>query len=401
MPAHARSAPSTHPVSKTDALLQLDAVAATLASPVLSTNPFPAAIAARNNRVYERIAAFAAEKRRDVEQALERLRLRADYADLAPAEGLPEDWELSALDNAAREWRVYEAFRLLHERFWCPGPLFRLGTKTDLLVLCDRRASSAPEGYGERQRRVLGKRGIADRHAWVAARRLVAAMGLVEDDPGQGPRPGGAAQAALPESAEANVNATATCDVAGEASEEAMEDDGAEEVDEADPSVGEGEVATTEASPEFFPPLRLDPVWEVLPRYTKKQLEAVFDQYECGLWAQFAERFYASARKPDVLAYVRRVVRFQASLDAVQHLTSAQLDALHDWMRGQLTQPYHRDDDLRIAARLFVRFAADAERSASGRGLSPAAWNRYRDAELRRIGAFCYAHFYEGRRPLG
>ncbi len=208
MRSHAFATPSPSPVTTTDALLQLDAVAASLSTPVLPENPFPSAIAARNGNAYEHFTTFAAKKRGDVEGALERLRLRAEHADLAPAEGTPEDWELAALENAAREWRVFEAFRLLHERFWCPGLLFRLGTKTDLLVLCDRRASSAPDGFGERQRRVLAKRGIGDRRSWKAARRLVAAMGLVEGaSPDPGREPGGGAQVAAVEAAEARGTA--------------------------------------------------------------------------------------------------------------------------------------------------------------------------------------------------
>lgn len=412
MSSHAFATPSTSPVTTTDALLQLDAVAASLSEPLLPDNPFPSAIAARNGHAYEHFTAFAAEKRGDVEAALERLRLRAEHADLAPAEGRPEDWELAALENATREWRVFEAFRTLHERFWCPGLLFRLATKTDLLVLCDRRASSAPEGFGERQRRVLAKRGIGDHRSWKAARRLVAAMGLVEGaDPDPSHVPGGAAQAAAVDEASGKRTVAAqsegAVDEIHDEAEEAVEDDEAEgdlAEDAADAAMEpepEGKRQPASVAAGVLPPLRLDAVWEALPRYTKKQLEAVCRQFESGLWAQFAERFYASAKKPDVLAYVRRVVRFQASLEAVQHLDGSQLDALHDWMRGQFSAPYQRDEDLRIAARLFARFASDAERSGTGHGLSPAAWNQYRDAELRRIGAFCYAPFYEGQRPLG
>ena len=144
-----------------------------------------------------------------------------------------------------------------------------------------------------------------------------------------------------------------------------------------------------------LPPLLLDRVWSALPTYTKKQLEAVYEQFGVGLWSQFGDRFYSSMRKPEMLTFVQRVVRHHACLDAAQRLTDRQLDALHDWMRSNLTERYQRDDDLRIAARLFRDFQAAATLSAGGHGLSPGAWNRYRDGDLRRIAAFCYHRFYE------
>ena len=58
-------------------------------------------------------------------------------------------------------------------------------------------------------------------------------------------------------------------------------------------------------------------------------------------------------------------------------------------MRGRLTEPYQKDPDLHIAARLFRDFQAGAALSAAGSGLSPDAWNAFRDADLRRIAAFC------------
>ena len=78
---------------------------------------------------------------------------------------------------------MFEAFRQLHESARCPNVLFRLRTKADLLTLCDREADSSAAGYGERQRRVLSKRGISHRHTWAEARRVVAEVGLLDDDP--------------------------------------------------------------------------------------------------------------------------------------------------------------------------------------------------------------------------
>ena len=96
-----------------------------------------------------------------------------------------------------------------------------------------------------------------------------------------------------------------------------------------------------------------------------------------------------------MLAYTRRVVRHHACLDAAERLTARQLGALHDWMRSNLAGRQGRDDDLRIAARLFGDFEAAAALSVAGHGLSAEAWDRYRDGELRRIAAFCYHRFFE------
>ena len=149
-----------------------------------------------------------------------------------------------------------------------------------------------------------------------------------------------------------------------------------------------------------LPSLRLNRVWSVLPTYTKKQLEGVYQKFGVGLWSQFEKtaggpRFYSSMRKAEMLAFVQRVVRHHACLDAAERLSECQLDALHDWMRFNLPEQYHRDEDLRIAARLFGDFQAAAALSRDGHGLSPEAWNQYRKADLRRIAAFCYHRFYE------
>jgi hypothetical protein len=155
-----------------------------------------------------------------------------------------------------------------------------------------------------------------------------------------------------------------------------------------------------------LPPLLPDRVWSALPTYTKAQLEAVYERFGVGLWSQFGDRFYSSMRKPEMLTFVQRVVRHHACLDAAERLTECQLDVLHDWMWLNLgrtpaqSERYQRDDDrsnpdLRIAARLFGDFQAAAALSRDGHGLSPEAWNRYRNGELRRIAAFCYHRFYE------
>ena len=130
---------------------------------------------------------------------------------------------------------------------------------------------------------------------------------------------------------------------------------------------------------------------------TKAKLATVIDRFGIGLWAQFGDRFYSSMRKAEMLDHTRRVVRHHACLDAAQRLTERQVDDLHDWMRGTIAERYQRDADLHIAARLFGDFQASAALSTAGSGLSPDAWNRYRDAELRRVAAFCYHRFYEDR----
>ena len=148
-----------------------------------------------------------------------------------------------------------------------------------------------------------------------------------------------------------------------------------------------------------LPDVRLDSVWTLLPGLTKAKLAAVVERFGIGLWAQFGDRFTSSMRKAEMLDHTRRVVRHHACLDAAQRLTERQVDDLYDWMRGWAShaERHQSDDDLHIAARLFDDFQAGAALSAAGSGLSPDAWNRYRDADLRRIAAFCYHHFYEDR----
>ena len=141
-------------------------------------------------------------------------------------------------------------------------------------------------------------------------------------------------------------------------------------------------------------------MWTLLPGLTKAKLAAVVERFGVGLWNQFGDRFYASMRKAEMMEHARRVVRHHACLDAAQRLTERQVDDLHDWMRGRLSghaETGLRDPDLRIAARLFADFQASAALSAAGSGLSPDAWNAFRDADLRRIAAFCYHRFYEDR----
>src|SRR5690606_4128947 len=88
-----------------------------------------------------------------------------------------------ALVHALHEWRIYEAFRTLHEVWQCPALLFHLRTKTDLLTLCDPKASSDSEGFTDRAKKVLAKRGIDQRFLWCEARRLVGKMGLLQSLP--------------------------------------------------------------------------------------------------------------------------------------------------------------------------------------------------------------------------
>ena len=369
--------------------LALEALADELMCPPVSGNPFPDGITACNSAVVERFGEWAEAQRAKVE---------ADLKWLRGHDEAPEAWELSALAGAVREWRVFAAFHRLHERRWCPGLLFRLATKTDLLTLCDPAVASSPDGYGDRQRRVLSKRGIDHRLKWREVRRLVTAMGLLEaaaEVPGAGePKQ---------ETVEAEPTVVVTGDGAAGAAEAAVVVAAAVDTGEASPeetSASEGELPGEEMPSErkpdgALPLLRVNRVWSALPAYTKKQLEAVYERFGVGLWSQFGDRFYSSMRKAEMLEFVQRVVRHHACLDAAQHLTDRQLDELHDWMRFNLTERYQRDDDLRIAARLFGDFQASAALSRDGHGLSPEAWNRYRKAELQRIAAFCYHRFYE------
>ncbi len=340
-----------------------------LALPVLPPDPFAGQITACNRLVLERLTGWAEASRASATASLGRLRSRA--AD-APA----EDWELAALGTAAREWRVFEAFRALHERARCPGLLFRLQSRTDFLTLCDRRADSSPSGYGERQRRVLAKRGIVCRRSWVAARALVAEVELLDDPVPPAARDDSRAGAPPPDAP------TAT-----------GPDEGGDE--------GEEPGLASEAAPApdtGLPALVYRPVWHSLGTLPKARLAAVIEEYGVGLWAQFGGRFYSSMRKPEMLEHARRVVRHHAALDAAQRLSDPEIERLYDWMRGRLGADAARSAgsaDLHVATRLFKDFLAAAALSAGGLGLSPRAWNRYRDAELRRIGAFCYGAFYE------
>ena len=333
-------------------------VLALLGVPVLPPGVFEDAITASRSDVHARLASWATAARESVDRRADDLRSRDEPA---------QDWELAALNTSAREWCVFEAFRRLHERARCPGLLFRLQTRRDFLTLCDPRADSGPVGYGERERRVLAKRGIACRRSWTAARALVAEIGLVD-----GPEPAG-------------VDATTT---GGEP--DAMPPGEPDDCASEDPS--------SEDEPGGLPVLRLAPVWAMLGGLTKAGLEAVVQEYGVGLWAQFGERFYSSLIKADMLQHARRVVRHHACLDAAERLDESEVETLYDWMRTQFAgdaAKTQRDPDVRIAARLYRDFLAGAALSASGKGLSPEAWNRYREAELRRIGAFCYHAFYD------
>ena len=342
--------------SLTDVLARLDA-------PVLPPGVFADAITASRSDVHARLVSWATAARESIDRRAGELQHRDEPA---------QDWEIAALGTAAREWRVFEAFRALHERARCPGLLFRLQTRRDFLTLCDRRSDSGPAGYGDRERRVLAKRGIACRRSWTAARALVAEIGLIDH-----PKHAGADTMPVEDS-----HSVAMLD---ESEDQAREGHTSEE-------------HSSEDEPEGLPVLRLAPVFAMLSGMTKAGLEAVVQEYGVGLWAQFGERFYSSLIKADMLQHARRVVRHHACLDAAERLDESEVETLYDWMRTQLAgdaAKTQRDPDVRIAARLYRDFLGGAALSAGGHGLSPEAWNRYRGAELRRIGAFCYHAFYD------
>ena len=353
-------------------------VALAFSTPVLPVDPFPERVTGRNAASAERLAAWVAETREAAESLMSRLRETPDDARIP-------DRTSTRLRRLAREWRILEAFRQLHEAHRCPGIFHRFRLRADFLTLCDRQADSSAAGYGERQRRVLSKRGISHRHTWAEARRLAAEIGLLDDDPS----PDTAAPASgdgLATSEEAvalSVVVVSGADAAGVVPEALL-------------------VSTTAETPNCdLPDIRLDAVWTLLSGLTKAKLAAVIDRFGIGLWTQFGDRFYSSMRKAEMLDHTRRVVRHHACLDAAQRLTERQVEDLYDWMRGALgrshAERHQRDADLRIAARLFGDFQASAALSAAGSGLSPDAWNAFRDAELRRIAAFCYHQFYEDR----
>ena len=349
-------------------------IALAFRAPVLPDDPFPERVTGRNPATAERLASWAVETREAAESLADQLREKSDDARI-PARAS------TRLRGLARQWRIFEAFRQLHEAHRCPGRFHRLRTKADFIALCDRQVDSSAAGYGERQRRVLSKRGISHRHIWAEARRLVAEIGLLDNDP--------SADSAAPVSGDGLATP-------GEAVALSVAPVSGDDEPEVAPQASSGG-STAETPGCDLPDLRLDAVWTLLPGLTKAKLAAVVDRFGVGLWAQFGDRFYASMRKAEMLDHTRRVVRHHSCLDAAQRLSARQVDDLHDWMRGRLTEAYQRDPDLHIAARLFKDFQAGAALSAAGSGLSPDAWNAFRDADLRRIAAFCYHEFYEDR----
>ena len=374
-PTQPVGAPSDSERSPNATHVLLADVALAFSTPVLPDDPFPDRITGQKATTAERLATWADDVRAAAESLAERLRQRPDDASVSVR-------ERARLRRLVREWRVFEAFRQLHESARCPNVLFRLRTKADLLTLCDREADSSSAGYGERQRRVLSKRGISHRHTWAEARRVVAEVGLLSDDPSG-------------ETTTTSGDGLATAEDAVTLAVSSAPEKGA-----TDRRVAPPEVPTGEARDCDLPEVRLDAVWTLLPGLTKAKLAAVVDRFGVGLWAQFGDRFYSSMRKAEMLEHARRVVRHHACLDAAQRLTERQVDDLHDWMRGRLSangETCLKDPDLRIAARLFNDFQASAALSAAGSGLSPNAWNTFRDADLRRIAAFCYHRFYEDR----
>ena len=374
-PTHPVGAPSDSERSPNATHVLLADVALAFSTPVLPDDPFPDRITGQKATTAERLATWADDVRAAAESLAERLRQRPD-------EGVSVR-ERARLRRLVREWRVFEAFRQLHESARCPNVLFRLRVRADLLTLCDREADSSAAGYGERQRRVLSKRGISHRHTWAEARRVVAEVGLLDDDP------------SFETTTATSGDGLATAEDAVAMTVSAAPEKGATDLPDARPEVAKGEARDCD-----LPQIRLDAVWTLLPGLTKAKLATVVERFGVGLWNQFGDRFYASMRKAEMLEHARRVVRHHACLDAAQRLTERQVDGLHDWMRGRLSangETCLKDPDLRIAARLFEDFQASAALSAAGSGLSPDAWNTFRDADLRRIAAFCYHRFYEDR----
>ena len=360
----ADAAPASRPTSeqRAEAKRQLLAdVALAFSTPVLPDDPFPERVTGRNAQTAERLAAWVDETKEAAEALADRLRETPDDARIPRRAS-------TRLRGLAREWRIFEAFRQLHEAHRCIGLFHRLRTKADFIALCDRKVDSSAAGYGERQRRVLSKRGISHRHIWAEARRQVAEIGLLEDDPSADTgAPVSGDGLATPEEAVALSVASVSGDDAPTITPEAPLGDAAAETAGCD-----------------LPDVRLDAVWTLLPGLTKAKLAAVTERFGVGLWSQFGDRFYSSMRKAEMLDHTRRVVRHHACLDAAQRLSERQMDDLHDWMRGTIAERHQRDADLHIAARLFSDFQAGAALSASGSGLSPDAWNAFRDAELRR-----------------
>ncbi|HEV2123618.1 MAG TPA: hypothetical protein VGW38_12690 [Chloroflexota bacterium] len=87
---------------------------------------------------------------------------------------------------------------------------------------------------------------------------------------------------------------------------------------------------------------------------------------------------------------VQRLLRFHAGLEAAQHLTLCHLNRFEHWAGRAFMDPGRQVPGLALAAELFEAFLA----MACTAPLSQTARNRYRDAELRRIAAFCYSVFH-------
>ena len=242
-------------------------VALAFQAPVLPDDPFPERVTGRSAQTAERLAAWTDETREAAESLAERLRETPDDARI-PGRAIKR------LRGLARQWRIFEAFRQLHEAHRCPGRIHRLRTKADFIALCDRQVDSSAAGYGERQRRVLSKRGISHRHIWAEARRLVVEIGLLDDDP--------SAEEVAPVSGDglAAPDAAVVLSVASVAGDDAPV---------VTPEAPLGDAAAETAGCDL-PDIRLDAVWTLLPGLTKAKLATVVDRFGVGLWAQFGDR---------------------------------------------------------------------------------------------------------------
>ena len=445
--------PPDHPASKAARVLGRP----DLARPVLARCPFPEAITAGSAERAGAFAALAAGSLTAIEEQLaliarRRARRGVGGRGAPPERGAAvEGWERTPLAHQLGLWRAFEAFRLLHVRGWCPALLFRLQTGTDLAVLLDPRVDSSRDGYGARQKRVLAKRGIADRHRWAEARRRVASMGLLSDG-------APTSKAALAPSSPAKAPAADTSRAADASPKTPAEATGQEKTTRSEKvrpsetgkqasryggigaptgapeengppdkqgSAGDadggrvGAEAGTGAGTGALPAPRRSPAYDRLPSLTKAQIEAVYHRHACGPWslaerARLVEAARPSQRKTVMIRLTGQLLRYQAGLEAAHLLSAAQLEELACWMRARwgagspalapargrrLGEAFRAD--LHVGRRLYGDFEAAARLAASGRGLSPEAWGRYRDGELRRLGAFAYGAFYEERRAAG
>lgn len=197
-------------------------------------------------------------------------------------------------------------------------------------------------------------------------------------------------QAALPDDVEASPEPAETedeyepeeCDLCGEPEcdrtcTQAMIEDGA------------FDVATF-----GWPQPRIDPVWDELEKMTKVQLEKLHDSLRCPLWTRNASHFYSSAKKDEMIAYLRPLLQFRANLVAGCEMTDEQVDVFGQWLERLVSENRYHQPPKGVTYNGWL-FAHELDTMRRESGLEGEAWQRYRLAHLRQAAGFCYHLFFE------